>query len=91
MGQCELEARALGNDPVALFERLAETVSVLRDDLRKAFGRGERFDFEAKRLYPAHGRFYLQWRVRLDPDAPESYENQQTNCGVVTYETLPVE
>ena len=43
------------------------------------------FDFENKRLVSDSGRFALQWRIRLHPDQPESYENQQTNCGTVVF------
>lgn len=80
-------ALELANDRKRLRARLNETVGVLRKDrYAKFFQRDcQRFDFEAKRLY-GYGGFYLQWTLRLQPDQPESYENQQTSVGTVTLE-----
>lgn len=83
----EQAAVTLSNDRKQLRKRFAETVSVLRRDRYAKFFQREhqRFDFEAKRLY-GHSGFYLQWKLRPDPDSPESYENQQTSIGTVTLE-----
>ena len=79
----EQEALALAGDRKRLLARLRETVTVLRTGYAKFFQRKhQRFSFDEKRLY-GFGGFYLQWQLRSDPTAPESYENQQTSVGTV--------
>lgn len=77
------KAATVGDCPKELRKRIAECVSVLRDDLRRLF-RGAKFDFEKKRLTATSGHF-VQWKLRPNPDAPESYENQQTNRGTCSF------
>jgi len=78
----EMLARELGEDRKRLEKHLREMRSILRDQNKRRFGKG-RFDFATKTLIGLNGR--LEWRVRKNPDLPESYRNQQTNCGVVLF------
>ena len=80
----EIEARALAvrTDRKALRKELNEARSCLRSDLRKQFA-GARFDFENARLVTQDGTLSLQWLLRRRPNAPVSYENQQTSQGIV--------
>jgi hypothetical protein len=79
-------ALALAGNRKELLARLRETVHVLNGRYHKFFQRKhQRFDYENKRLYGFDG-FYLQWRLRANPELPESYENQQTSVGTVTLE-----
>ncbi len=82
----EQDALEVGANKKELLKRLRWTVGVLNSRYSKFFRRVyQQFDFDQKRLYGFDG-FYLQWRLRLNPDEPESYENQQTSIGVVTLE-----
>ena len=76
----ERAALKLAADKTALRKRLQEARSCLIPELCKLFGKG-RFDFARRRL--VGNGLILQWRTRLYPDQPESYENQQTTCGCV--------
>jgi len=76
----EEKAIATGQSKAKLRKRLMETKSVLNKEARRLF-KNAKFDFENKRLV---GEGYsLQWRVREDPNKPESYYNQQTSVGTV--------
>lgn len=77
----EAKALAIANSRKALRSRLMEAKAVLIDEIRKGFGKG-RFDFEQRQLVGDNG-YILQWKLRNYPDRPESYENQQTNRGIV--------
>ena len=83
----EGKAIALGNSRTKLRARWMNTKATLDRGLALLFSENT-FDFENKRLVSDSGRFSLQWRVRLHPDQPESYENQQTNCGTVVFVEL---
>lgn len=77
----EQMAEVVGNNRKQLRNRLTEAKSVLVDSIRKGFGKGT-FDFEKKQLIGDNG-YILQWRVRLHPELPISYQNQQTSRGSV--------
>ena len=83
----EESAIALGNSRTKLRSRLMGAKAVLDRGLALLFS-DNTFDFENKRLLSDSGRFTLQWRIRLHPDQPEGYENQQTNCGTVVFVEL---
>jgi hypothetical protein len=83
----EEKAIALGNSRKNLRARLMGAKAVLDRGMALLFS-DNLFDFENKRLVSNSGRFSLQWRIRLHPDQPESYENQQTNCGTVVFVQL---
>jgi len=85
----EQKALALGNSPTRLRARLMGAKAVLDRGVALLFSKIT-FDFENKRLISDSGRFALQWRIRLHPDQPESYENQQTNCGTVVFTQISV-
>ena len=83
----EEKSIALGNRRTKLRARLMDTKAVLDRGMALLFSNNT-FDFDNKRLVSDSGRFSLQWRIRLHPDQPESYENQQTNCGTVVFMEL---
>jgi hypothetical protein len=78
---------ALGNNRTKLRARLMGAKAMLDRGMALLFSNNT-FDFENKRLVSDSGRFSLQWRLRLHPDQPESYENQQTICGTVVFMEL---
>lgn len=74
-------AAAVGASRLRLRKRFMEAKSVMSRGLSHLFN-GAKLDFENKRFV---GKGYaLQWALRNHPDQPESYENQQTNRGVVS-------
>ena len=74
----------LAADKTRLLARMRESISVMYPKYAKFFQRKhQRFDFDAKRLNGFDG-WFLQWQLRQNPNAPESYENQQTSQGIVT-------
>jgi len=81
----ECLALAVAADKQALRERFDRFISVLTPAYRKLFLGRPTFDFENKRLIGTGG-YWLQWHTRNNPDAPESYENQQTSIGRVSLE-----
>ena len=81
----EESARLIGKSKSLLKKRLLEARSVLTAYFRKEFSRFS-IDYEKKRMISWSGVYYLQWKVRPNPDKPESYENQQTNRGCVSCE-----
>lgn len=83
----EEKAIALGNNRTKLRARLMGAKAVLDRGMALLFSNNT-FDFENKRLVSDSGRFSLQWRTRLRPHEPESYDNQQTNCGTVVFMEL---
>jgi hypothetical protein len=84
MKTSEQLALELASDRKALLAELREASRMLNGRYHKFFQRKhQRFDFDNKRLYGFDG-FFLQWQLRHNPDAPESYENQQTSVGTVT-------
>jgi hypothetical protein len=74
-------ALAVGNNLAALKARLNDAKYVLAVPYR-AYFRNAWLDTENKALVGTEG-WKLQWRPRLNPTLPESYENQQTNNGCV--------
>lgn len=76
------KAVAVSNNKSQLKQRLARAKSCLNDYYSKLM-QNSVFDFENKRLVSKCGKYMLQWLVRFKPDAPISYENQQTNVGCV--------
>lgn len=83
----EEKAISLGSNRTKLRARLMAAKAVLDRGMALLFSNNT-FDVENKRLVSDSGRFSLQWRIRLHPDQPESYENQQTNCGTVVFVQL---
>lgn len=81
----EQMALAVASNRKLLRNRLNEARAVLVDSIRKTFGKGT-FDFEKRQLIGENG-YILQWKVRMRPELPESYQNQQTSrgCVVVIY------
>lgn len=71
----------VGNDLKALRDRLTDAKSVLAKPYKKFFSDAY-VDAESKALVGLCG-WKLQWRIRLNPHEPESYENQQTSRGCV--------
>ena len=45
--------------------------------------KGAIFVANEKRLYASDGQHLLEYRLRDDPNAPESLDNQQTSMGIV--------
>lgn len=83
MDSNEQKAREIGNSPKLLKARLMETIGLLTKEVQKDFPRKRLlFDFEQKRLYGKRG-YFLQWKVRPNPNGEISYENQQTSRGCV--------
>ena len=78
---------ALGKNRKKLRARLMGAKAVLDRGMALLFSENA-FDFENKRLVSDSSKFSLQWRIRLHPDQPEGYENQQTNCGTVVFVEL---
>ena len=64
-----------------LLSRLMSAKSVLKSQYRIQF-KSPKFDFDTKRLYGDNG-YYLQWKLRDEPNEPQSYTNQQTSMGTV--------
>jgi hypothetical protein len=83
----EEQAIALGKNRRKLRARLMGAKTVLDRGMALLFSEN-RFDLENKRLVSDSGKFSLQWRIRVHPDQPEGYENQQTNCGTVVFVEL---
>jgi len=88
MNTLEQKAMAIRNSRPALRALFKETLSCLYPEDRRAF-KGARLDFDKARLVSADGCLFLQWRLRNNPDEPESYRNQQTSRGsVMLFETI---
>ncbi|MGB3203581.1 MAG: hypothetical protein WBB28_01195 [Crinalium sp.] len=79
----EKEAWAIASDRKLLRQRFKETISIMYSQDAKRFRTGWKLDFKAKTLISADGGLTLEWRLREDPNKPESYHNQQTSRGVV--------
>ena len=82
MNELEQKALAVRADKKALLKRLKFTVSVMNDEGAR-YMRDAKFDFKNARLVSVDGLVVLQWQTRKYPDAPESYNNQQTSSGYV--------
>jgi len=80
MTRLEEKAITIGQNRTKLKKRLMEAKSMLNNEARKLF-KNSKFDFENEKLIG--DGYSLQWRVREDPNKPESYENQQTSVGTV--------
>ena len=78
-------AMSVGNNRIMLRERFREAISTMNREDRRLFST-TKLDFENKRAYStADPSRYLQWLLRAYPDAPISYENQQTSLGRVYF------
>jgi hypothetical protein len=83
----EEKAVQVGNNTRLLVLRLRDALRALTPELRELF-RECVFEEEKKRFLTQCGRLALQWRARLEPDEPESYDNQQTSTGTVVLVVL---
>lgn len=79
------QAEFIGNSKKHLRRELTEARQCLSSQYRNLF-KDFTFDFDNRRM--VGNGVCLQWRIRLNPDQPESYLNQQTSRGVVTLEPL---
>lgn len=78
----EEKAEALGWDKTKLRKRLMDAKTVLVPELKQKF-KNATFNFKAKQL--VGDGCVLQWKTHQYPTSPESYENQQTNIGIVVF------
>jgi hypothetical protein len=76
-------ARMIGNDPKLCEERLRDAATFYVSEYRSLFKRGAIFVANERRLYASDGQHLLEYRLRDDPNAPESLDNQQTSMGIV--------
>jgi hypothetical protein len=76
-------ARMIGDDPKLCEERLRDAATFYVPEYRRLFAKGALFVASEKPLYASDGQHLLEYRLRDDPDAPESLENQQTSMGIV--------
>jgi hypothetical protein len=76
-------ARMIGNDPKLCEERLRDAATFYVPKYRNLFRKGAIFVASEKRLYASDGQHLLEYRLRDDPNAPESLDNQQTSMGIV--------
>ena len=79
----EDKARHIGETPELLKELLLDTLTCYTKHVRDIF-KGAVFHFASKRLLAKDEEHALIWELRLEPDKPESYENQQTSLGRVS-------
>lgn len=79
----EEQAEEVGYSKPKLRKRLNEARGVLAVEFQKTF-KNATFDFKNKRLVSSCKQYALQWSIRERPDDPPSYDNQQTNKGIVT-------
>lgn len=82
LDRIEKLARDYGRNAVRVKGRLIEARNDLAPECHFAFGRGT-YNIRKKQLVSDDGTWALCWRIRRDPDAPISYENQQTSEGYV--------
>jgi transcriptional regulator with XRE-family HTH domain len=75
-------ARAIGDSPAMLEERLRDAATFYLPKYRKLFT-DALFVFPERRLYSYDGVHLLEYRLRDDPNLPESELNQQTSMGMV--------
>lgn len=78
----EAIAQAIGDNPRLCEERLRDALSFYLPVWQKRF-QGATFVPALRQLQTTDGAYVLECRVRHNPSAPESYENQQTSMGVV--------
>jgi len=81
--RAELEALKLATDRKRLEKRLRAASAVLEPATRRNFGRGH-FNFLRRQLIGNNGAV-LQWRTRKRPDKPDTFHNQQTTEGNVSF------
>ena len=79
-----LEEKAIefGESSQNVIKSLRHSLKMLRADIRADFGKG-RLNLENKCLEGRNGT--LRWQVRVDPNEPISYNNQQTSIGDVVF------
>lgn len=78
----ERKAVQLSENHKRLHRRLLDAKDCLRRELGVFYSPWV-FNFKAKRLISRNREFALQWKLRAFPESPISYENQQTNIGIV--------
>lgn len=89
IGEMERRANIVGSDRKLLLRELRESRALLIKELRVLFNQYQ-YQFAERRLVSkTDPRITLQWQTRLNPSAPESYENQQTNRGIVKLVQYP--
>lgn len=76
-------AQMIGNDPKLCEERLRDAATFCVPEYRRLFAKGATFVVSEKRLHSSDGQHLLEYRLRDDPHAPESLDNQQTSMGIV--------
>ena len=79
------KAEAFGQDWPKVLAYLRESAKVLVSEYRRTFGIGDIPDEQNRCIHSLDRTLRLQWQLRSDPDAPESYENQQTSVGTVVF------
>jgi len=83
MSISEKKALQLSENRKNLRCRLLAAKSCLKADYRTLFSTYA-FEYKKKRLVSGCGKYILQWKLRVSPEHPISYENQQTSIGIVT-------
>ena len=76
----ENKALLIRNDKKLLLKRLNEAKSCLVDIIKRDF-KNCKYDFKKACLIGTKNK--LQWKLRNYPHDKESYNNQQTNTGIV--------
>jgi len=76
-------AQMIGDDPKMCEERLRDAATMYIPAIRNLFKQGAIFVANEKRLYASDGVHLLEYRLRDDPNAPDSLDNQQTSMGMV--------
>lgn len=85
-----LEEKAIqfGESSQNVIKSLRNALKLLNSDIRTGFGKGK-LHLDSKCLKGLNG--ILRWKLRVQPNQPISYENQQTSIGVVVFEFLTPE
>jgi hypothetical protein len=76
----EDKAKLVGDNPKQLEHELRDHVSVLNGKEERKQSNWK-LDLFHKRLVYKDGVHSIQWKVRMHPELPESYNNQQTSVG----------
>ena len=76
-------AQMISDDSKLCEERLRDAATFYIPEYRNLFRNGAIFVAAEKRLYASDGQHLLEYRLRDDPHAPESLDNQQTSMGIV--------
>ena len=87
VNELEQEARAFGDDPAKVEQRLRAAVPLLRPTYRVHFQECT-FDALTRSLYSYSMQYALVWLLRFRPDQPVGYLNQQNSAGIVELKVL---